>query len=123
MQPRPAALGFVSGPRLRSAAELGSGLRPPRPAGMDEDGLPIVGSGIDLTKVRAAAPPGRCGCAGPGAGRAPRPPAAAGTASSLCAGGASLGPGSERALLLSCVSSCSPEAFCCKFCDNVVFKD
>uniref|UniRef100_A0A8C3DD90 WASH complex subunit 3 n=2 Tax=Corvus moneduloides TaxID=1196302 RepID=A0A8C3DD90_CORMO len=31
----------------------GAGLRPPRPVGMDEDGLPIVGSDIDLTKVPA----------------------------------------------------------------------
>lgn len=36
-----------------------------RPSGMDADGLPIVGSGIDLTKVRAAPRPG-LGCwAGP----------------------------------------------------------
>lgn len=46
----------ASGVRREAAGRL-RGRSPSRglgPAGMDEDGLPIVGSGIDLTKVRAA---------------------------------------------------------------------
>lgn len=51
--PRPAELGVS----FRAEAEergRAAEWRRARPGSMDEDGLPIVGSGIDLTKVRAA---------------------------------------------------------------------
>lgn len=105
--PRAARLaGFVSGPRSRGRARsarasgvrreaaggCGAALRPAAwarrgAAGMDEDGLPIVGSGIDLTKVRAAV--------ARGVGALPLPPPAA-AALALVLGGPRLPPASLR---------------------------
>lgn len=48
------ARGLLPGRGCGAGPSWGAGSCPLRPAGMDEDGLPIVGSGIDLTKVRAA---------------------------------------------------------------------
>lgn len=67
MRSRTAGRGhFVPVPRPLPVRCGGRGLPGARrPSGMDADGLPIVGSGIDLTKVRAAPRPG-LGCwAGP----------------------------------------------------------
>lgn len=63
MRSRTAGRGhFVPVPRPLPVRCGGRGLPGARrPSGMDADGLPIVGSGIDLTKVRAAPRPG-LGC-------------------------------------------------------------